>query len=1127
MLKLAVLGRPFSSKSEHAQRLADKFGLKVLTPFSLVQSAVALAAREITTPADGGGDQAPAEMAGAAFQFVVELGGRASAALQEGSVVPDDVVAALVVAAIHEVDPVSYHGFVLDSYPETAAQAKLLEKGLTGYDPEQDKARPKGSKVAPCDDEPAPAAPPAGLDLVLRVDVSDDTARKRALGRRLDPQSGTLYHLEYDPPPDEPGLHERLVAVADAADAEVLRPALASYGDAEAPLAEWLGGLDVLLALDGESSFEGVALEAEKAVGELRERKQQREQERAAEAAKEAEAAEAEAAEGGAEAEKTDASEVPEGKADEEGAAAASAGPEAESEAPGEASGGTDGEGEEEKAAEPGEDGTSAEEGGDAQAAVLPPALTPEAAATVLQEWGHVEDGFVAACEAALVKLRDLKHRTLQRSAATRSEFVALLRTPDRRPEIVAAAQCRFNAMPTALRFEEEGKAELHATVEEMQQKIWAASDEKRVMAEQMLTGFAEDGWLAQHALRLVLAILQLSQAEAHRYVRTCTVLRLYTSLRAGGPIDLKLPELSPPKLPEAVELAVPPIDFGGRKEGVAEVKGRGKDGVFGTLSDSLASVIAAYSEPVAVPATQLTEESSDEERLVAEWTGTLATAVEGERCKLRRRQAALAHYGCGVLEELRSHAEKLQDELDKMLGDLVSKETAALSALATLMREAAEAGDELPHALTLDGEAVVVDESLLLLPPPPPPAPPPVEEATDSLRFNVSQLAALGGQLKKAASGHLIRATTLSALLEQLAAGSFDAAAPPLPAMWRPLPPSAFSRLASLFAAGEPPLVAWPALVASLAPVARPTAAVVSEALGHAARVLREDAAEKAAVEAAEAAEAAETEAEEEGDASEAEASIEAEAGEAGSLEEAAEGEAGEASAAPSRRALLLSRAQFDRVPLWFEDAQSEGAASLKGALWDLLSADGTIDLAVLLLYFCDRPEPAFAVLGSHQGGDAGGEIADEAASQAQLSPRVGQEDPTAASADWIALPKRYDAERAGSGNAESGAASGGERASVAMLSMDDLYAMLHRDDPPGRAELSAPEYADPLSKAALARLWEELSLCETERVPHALVARHPLGRSLLAACSAYTPKDSYALIASLHEQASNALKM
>ena len=95
------------------------------------------------------------------------------------------------------------------------------------------------------------------------------------------------------------------------------------------------------------------------------------------------------------------------------------------------------------------------------------------------------------------------------------------------------------------------------------------------------------------------------------------------------------------------------------------------------------------------------------------------------------------------------------------MLGDLVSKDTAALSALATLMREAAEAGDELPHALTLDGEAVVVDESLLLLPPPPPPAPPPVEEATDSLRFNVSQLAALGGQLKKAASGHLIRART------------------------------------------------------------------------------------------------------------------------------------------------------------------------------------------------------------------------------------------------------------------------------------------------------------------------------------------------------------------------------
>jgi len=75
------------------------------------------------------------------------------------------------------------------------------------------------------------------------------------------------------------------------------------------------------------------------------------------------------------------------------------------------------------------------------------------------------------------------------------------------------SAQAKFNALPRALRHLDEGKAELHMLVEDVQEALWAISDTKRAAAEAMLTALATDGWLAQHALRLVLALLDLSAA--------------------------------------------------------------------------------------------------------------------------------------------------------------------------------------------------------------------------------------------------------------------------------------------------------------------------------------------------------------------------------------------------------------------------------------------------------------------------------------------------------------------------------------------------------------------------------------------------------------------------------------
>lgn len=46
--------------------------------------------------------------------------------------------------------------------------------------------------------------------VVLELD-DEALAVKRALGRRVDPLTGRVYHLEFDvPPPKEPGLAARL-----------------------------------------------------------------------------------------------------------------------------------------------------------------------------------------------------------------------------------------------------------------------------------------------------------------------------------------------------------------------------------------------------------------------------------------------------------------------------------------------------------------------------------------------------------------------------------------------------------------------------------------------------------------------------------------------------------------------------------------------------------------------------------------------------------------------------------------------------------------------------------------------------------------------------------------------------
>ncbi|MFC4249117.1 adenylate kinase [Natribaculum luteum] len=140
--------------------------------------------------------------------------------MDQGELVPDEVVNAIVDEALTQAD-----GFVLDGYPRNLEQAEELEE-MTD------------------------------LDVVLMLDVSEEELVHRLTGRRLDPETGEIYHVEYNPPEDEE-VEERLVQ-RDDDDEETVRERLRVYHENTEPVVEYYEEEGTLERVDGEQTPDDV-----------------------------------------------------------------------------------------------------------------------------------------------------------------------------------------------------------------------------------------------------------------------------------------------------------------------------------------------------------------------------------------------------------------------------------------------------------------------------------------------------------------------------------------------------------------------------------------------------------------------------------------------------------------------------------------------------------------------------------------------------------------------------------------------------------------------------------------------------------------------------------------------------
>ncbi|GAB7019902.1 adenylate kinase [Halostagnicola bangensis] len=140
--------------------------------------------------------------------------------MDAGELVPDEVVNAIVDEALSQAD-----GFVLDGYPRNLEQAEELE-GMTD------------------------------LDLALMLEVSEEELVHRLTGRRMDPETGDIYHVEYNPPEDDE-VEDRLVQRDDDTE-ETVKERLRVYRENTEPVIEHYEDEGALERVDGEQAPEQV-----------------------------------------------------------------------------------------------------------------------------------------------------------------------------------------------------------------------------------------------------------------------------------------------------------------------------------------------------------------------------------------------------------------------------------------------------------------------------------------------------------------------------------------------------------------------------------------------------------------------------------------------------------------------------------------------------------------------------------------------------------------------------------------------------------------------------------------------------------------------------------------------------
>ena len=197
-MKIIMLGAPGAGKGTQAKKIAAKYNIPHISTGDIFRANI---------------------------KNQTELGVKAKTYMDQGLLVPDELVVDLVADRLNEKDCQS--GCVLDGFPRTIPQAEALDKALEAM----------GQKV----------------DYAIDVDVPDENIVHRMGGRRACVGCGATYHLEYAPTKVE-GVCDvcgKDLILRDDDKPETVTKRLNVYHEQTKPLIDYYTNAGIIKTVDG------------------------------------------------------------------------------------------------------------------------------------------------------------------------------------------------------------------------------------------------------------------------------------------------------------------------------------------------------------------------------------------------------------------------------------------------------------------------------------------------------------------------------------------------------------------------------------------------------------------------------------------------------------------------------------------------------------------------------------------------------------------------------------------------------------------------------------------------------------------------------------------------------------
>ena len=209
-MNIILLGAPGAGKGTQAELLVEKLSIPAISTGNMLREAMA----------NG-----------------TELGKKAKKYMDEGSLVPDELILGIVADRVTQPDCAK--GFILDGVPRTLAQAEALEA--------------KGVRI----------------DHVVSIEVDDSLIEGRMTGRRVCGQCGASYHIVANPPKTEGKCDhcgsELIIRKDDKP--ETVRHRLEVYHASTEILKDFYQKLGRLRLVNGSQSIEGANEDILKVIG--------------------------------------------------------------------------------------------------------------------------------------------------------------------------------------------------------------------------------------------------------------------------------------------------------------------------------------------------------------------------------------------------------------------------------------------------------------------------------------------------------------------------------------------------------------------------------------------------------------------------------------------------------------------------------------------------------------------------------------------------------------------------------------------------------------------------------------------------------------------------------------------